>query len=172
MLERRLEEKIREKSRCLQMRVQTRGPCVSTFHLLVRLGRGSVYLIIVLHRVQQHRTFLVRGRCWRSHWSLRWELGRSSEYLIIVLSCQMERALVKNSMAGLRMGKMGKLRRGLEEKRDHLRLPSSPKVGGRWEKNLVPVVSEKKDCELCLALLTRSHICEYLHSLYNVQYFS
>ena len=76
----------------------------------------------------------------------------------------MERALVKNSMVGLRMDKMGKVRRGLEEKGNHLILSSSPEVGGRWEKDLVPVVSEKKDCELCLALLTRSHICEYLHS--------
>ena len=58
-------------------------------------------------------------------------LGRGSEYLIIVLSCQMERTLVKNSMVGLRMGKMGKVRRGLEEKRNHLRLSSSPEVGGR-----------------------------------------
>ena len=58
-------------------------------------------------------------------------LGRGSEYLIIVLSCQMERTLVKNSMVGLRMGKMGKVRRGLEEKRNHLRLPSSPEVGGK-----------------------------------------
>ena len=36
ILVRRLEEKIRKKSRCLQIRVQTQSPCVSTFHLQVR----------------------------------------------------------------------------------------------------------------------------------------